>query len=90
MLRPQIIEIISGYLDVDPQQLRDDRTFEDLGIDSLDFIEIMFEIEEGFGVEISSDIQRHRDEIANLGDVLRLTEALILKDKEQQAEKADG
>ncbi|ORE92725.1 phosphopantetheine-binding protein [Aurantimonas sp. 22II-16-19i] len=89
-MKSELIAIISGYLDVAPEELQDYRTLEDLHIDSLDFIEIMFEIEEKYDVPVGSDIQRHRDEIHNLGDVLRLTEELILKDRGVQPANANG
>lgn len=80
-MKQEIIGIIAAYLDVPPDELADYKALDDLNIDSLDFAEIMFEIEEKFDVEIAFEMQGHKNELANLGDVLRLIEALIVQQK---------
>jgi acyl carrier protein len=89
-MKSEIIAIISDFLDVAPEQLDEYKTLEDLNIDSLDFVEIMFEIEEKFNVSIISEMQRRRDQIHNLGDVLRLIQELIVKQKEAEPVKTNG
>lgn len=80
-MKNEIISIIAEYLDVPVDDLGDYKTLEDLGVDSLDFAEIMFEIEEKFDVELMFEMQGHKDEMHNLGDVLRLIEAQIVQQK---------
>lgn len=80
-MKNEIIAIISDYLDIPAEQLEDYKTLEDLNIDSLDFVEILFEIEEKFDAPVIFEMQDHKDEIGNLGDVLRLIEELIVKHK---------
>lgn len=47
-------ELIAKHLDVDISKVVDDaRMVDDLGADSLDTVELVMEIEEAFGVEIS-------------------------------------
>ncbi|MHB8268699.1 acyl carrier protein [Bradyrhizobium sp.] len=89
-MKSEIIAIIADFLGVPPEQLDDHKTMEDLNIDSLDFFEIAFEIEEKFDAPVISELQRRRDQIHNLGDILRLTEELIVKYRESNPAKADG
>ena len=41
-----VIEVLESYLDIDPENVTDDATFEDLGIDSLDMVELICDLEE--------------------------------------------
>lgn len=76
-MKDEIIAVVADHLDIDPAELSESRTLEDLQIDSLDFVEIMFEVEETFDAPLISEIQEHRDQIHNFGDMLRITEDLI-------------
>jgi acyl carrier protein len=89
-MKSEIIAIFADLLEVSPEQLDEYKTLQDLNIDSLDFIEIMYEIEKKFDVPATAEMQRHRDQIHNLGDVLRLTEELIAKRKEAEPIKTNG
>jgi len=80
-MKKDIIAIMAEYLDISPDELADYKTLENLNIDSLDLAEIMFEIEEKYDVEIMFELQSHKNEMGNLGDVLRLIEALIVQHK---------
>jgi len=80
-MKQEIINIIAEYLDIPPGDLDEHKTFDDLKIDSLDFAEILFEIEEKFDTSIMFEVQDHKDEIHNLGDVLRLIEEQIAKQR---------
>jgi acyl carrier protein len=89
-MKSEILAIIADFLEVQPEQLDDYKTLEDLNIDSLDFFEIAFEIEEKFDAPVISELQRHRDQIRNLGDVVRLTEELIVKHRASNPVKTNG
>ena len=54
MTNEKIKEILAGHLDIDIENINDDSTFEDLGIDSLDAVEIMMELEDEFGMELDA------------------------------------
>ena len=84
----EIKAVIAEYLDVEPSDLLDHQTLEDMKIDSLDFIEIMFEIEEAFDAPLTSEIQERKEEITNFGDVLRVTEEMIKEHRATEAKKA--
>ena len=86
-MRDEIINIIAEYLDIPAGDLDEHKTLDDLKIDSLDFAEIMFEIEEKFDTSIMFEMQDHKDEIHNLGDVLRLIEAEIVRQRSTEPAK---
>lgn len=47
-----IQEILNENLDIDPTTVAVDSTFESLGIDSLDMVELVCEIENRFDIEL--------------------------------------
>lgn len=47
-----IKEILNENLDIDPVTVAADSTFESLGIDSLDMVELVCEIENRFDIEL--------------------------------------
>jgi len=51
-LEEQVKEIIAGQALMDPEELEADQNLEDLGLDSLGFVEIVYEIEEAFDIQI--------------------------------------
>lgn len=50
----KIKTLIADHLDIDADEITLDTTFEDLGIDSLDTVELMMEVEDEFGVEVKA------------------------------------
>ena len=58
-LEEQVIEIIARKRKVDPSRVTLDTTFEELGIDSLDGMDLLFTFEDTFKISIpDSDAQR--------------------------------
>lgn len=49
----KIKEVLADHLDMDTAGIANETTFDDLGIDSLETVEIMMELEDEFGIEIS-------------------------------------
>mgnify|MGYP000362774957 FL=1 len=49
----KIKEVLADHLDMDTAGITNETTFDDLGIDSLETVEIMMELEDEFGIEIS-------------------------------------
>jgi acyl carrier protein len=76
-LTDSVLSIIADYLDVPVADLKPEKSLEELGADSLDFIEIVFEIEEKFGIKAKEDLPELRKSIHTIGDVLRLTSELV-------------
>ena len=44
-------EVLESNLDIDPENVTEDATFDDLGIDSLDMVELICDIEEKCSVD---------------------------------------
>ncbi|MCK6555423.1 phosphopantetheine-binding protein [Candidatus Binatia bacterium] len=54
-VRNQLLTILSRMLETPPQYAPGADIFEDFGLDSLDQIEFLFNVEESFGVKIADE-----------------------------------
>lgn len=54
MTLEKVKEIIGEHLGTDASDYTEDTSFEELGIDSLETVEIMMELEDEFGIEIDA------------------------------------
>lgn len=52
MTLEKVISLLAQHLEMDESEISEATTFADLGVDSLDTVEIMMEMEDEFGVEI--------------------------------------
>ncbi|MBE7037428.1 MAG: acyl carrier protein [Ruminococcaceae bacterium] len=52
MTLERVINLLADHLEMDASEITEATTFEDLGVDSLDTVEIMMEMEDEFGIEI--------------------------------------
>ena len=74
-LEAKVIEIIVEQLDVDREQCVPEASFlDDLGADSLDLMELIMEMEENFGVEISDEELQNLRTIQDVIDYIRIRE----------------
>ena len=48
----KIIKVLAEYKEIDASEITMETTFEDLGFDSLDIVEIVMNFEEEFGLEL--------------------------------------
>ena len=55
MVFEKIAEILAEKLDCDPSEIKEDATFADMGIDSLDITELIMNIEDEFDIELEMD-----------------------------------
>lgn len=55
MLFEKIQAIVAAHLDCEKEEIKKESTFESLGIDSLDAVEMVMEIEEEMGVQLDLD-----------------------------------
>lgn len=78
-LTGRVLEIIAAVKKVSPGSLSADASFEELGIDSLDRINILFELESAFDIQVPDDEARSitsiRDIITRLDRYLQVREA---------------
>lgn len=71
-LQDRILALLADYLDVPVDELTPQTTLAELEIDSLDFLEIMFEVEEELGIEIPDDAADLKERLRTLDDVIVL------------------
>ncbi len=71
-IKKTVSDILSKRVDV--SSLSESDSLQQLGLDSLDLVEVMLEIEEALGIEFDSD---EISQVATLGDVLKLIESKI-------------
>jgi len=55
----KIKEIISDKMDIDPSEITEESSFEDMHLDSLDLVEIIMDIEEAFDITIDTENEPH-------------------------------
>ena len=64
----KISEVLANHLEMDASEITEETTFEELGVDSLEAVEIMMEMEDAFGVEI--DPQEAGKSVKELADYI--------------------
>ncbi|WMJ84045.1 acyl carrier protein [Oscillospiraceae bacterium LTW-04] len=48
----KVAKVLAEYKEIDPSEIKIDTTFEELGFDSLDIVEIVMNLEEVFDLEL--------------------------------------
>ena len=66
-----IKDILQENLDIDPSSITAESTLEDLGIDSLDTVELICDLEERCGIEMGDP-----EWLNSIGDVVKHIESL--------------
>jgi acyl carrier protein len=69
---------VCDYIDVDFIETRPYTTLEDLGLDSLDFVELILMVEEEYDVDLDQEV----DEIKSIGGLHGLLVRTLQKDRE--------
>ncbi len=68
--------VIAEQLEIDASQVTPEaKLVKDLGVDSLDIVELIMALEERFGIEISDE---QAEKIVNVGDVMRYIEKQLI------------
>ncbi|MDU9764505.1 acyl carrier protein [Helicobacter pylori] len=68
--------VIAEQLNIDASQVTPEAEFvKDLGVDSLDIVELIMALEEKFGIEIPDE---QAEKIVNVGDVMRYIEKQLI------------
>jgi len=69
---------IAKHLNVPAESLTDDTDLADAGLASLDFVEIIFDLEEKFGIELPYNANTTSTaDFRTVGDVIRLVSSLV-------------
>lgn len=55
MTTEKVIKILADHLEMDESEITAETTLDELGVDSLDAVEIIMELEDEFGIEIQTD-----------------------------------
>ncbi|VEU82155.1 acyl carrier protein [Acholeplasma hippikon] len=72
----QVIEIISDELNLDKEQIKkESRLREDLGVDSLDVVELVMRLEETFNVSVADDAAQKLETVGDIVDYLATLKA---------------
>ncbi|MBC9245767.1 acyl carrier protein [Paracoccus sp. 11-3] len=80
MVRTRIREIIAEQAMLEPDQVTDDATPQDLGIDSLGLVDSIFAIEEEFDISIpfnANEPEKSEFDITNMGTIIAAVERLV-------------
>jgi len=74
MVAQRVLEIVAAKAKAAPAPPRAESTLEELGLDSLDAVEIMYELEEELKVSIPNERVK---EMRTVGDIVAGVEALV-------------
>ena len=77
MVFEKIATVIAEHTGVDISEITLDTTFEQLGVDSLDTVEMVMKLEEDFGLELEIE-----EQFASVGDLVEYVESKILSKAE--------
>lgn len=69
--------LFAKEFDVPPQRIVPDTRLEDLEIDSLLMIEILFRVEEIFGISVPSDAAELKARLQTVGDLVAYIDSLV-------------
>ena len=72
-------ELLARDFDLAPERLQPDATLESLEIDSLRMIEILFRVDEEFGVATPSDHNELREKLRTVGDLAAFIDSLAAR-----------
>lgn len=72
-----VMEIIALKTKRDPADLQGSEWLDELGIESLAVVEMIFELEDRFGIEIPVNANNAGQEFKTVGDVVLLVEKLV-------------
>ncbi len=69
----KLVNYAAKQLELDPADITPDATFETLGIDSLDIVEMIMDLENELGVELAVEDQ----DITNFGELAAFVESKL-------------
>ena len=69
MEQEKLIERLAAYVEADPKTMAAETSFESLGIDSLDTVELIMDLEDELGIELEVD-----EKITTIGELAAFIE----------------
>ena len=69
MVMEKLVALLSEHLDVDADLITAETTFDSLGIDSLDTVEMVMELEEQLGIELELE-----EKVSTIGELAAFVE----------------
>jgi acyl carrier protein len=81
-LTNKILAIVASVKRVDPATVRSDASFEELGFDSLDKLNLLFELENAFDIEVPDDEARA---IKTVKQMIEQLESRLLQQRSEGA-----
>ena len=76
---------LEGVKNADISKLDRDSTFEQLGLDSLDAIDLLVELEDSFGIDVSNEEAENR--IKGIQDASEIFSEYVAKKKQEEEKK---
>jgi acyl carrier protein len=70
MVYETIVKLLADRLDCDPSTIKPEDTFHDLGIDSLDTVDLLMNLEDELGISIELD-----EKVETVGDLAKFVES---------------
>ena len=70
MVFETIVKLISDRLEMDETEIKEESTFKELGIDSLDTVELLMELEDELGISIELD-----EKVETVGELAKFIES---------------
>lgn len=72
MVLEKVSKLLSDYKDIEEESITNETTLEELGLDSLDTVELIMQLEEEFSVTIEAN-----EDIETVGDLVGLINGLV-------------
>jgi acyl carrier protein len=79
-IKTKVIEIIAEQAVLEPSDVREDQSLDDLGIDSLGLVECIFAIEEGFDISVpfnANEPTQSDFDISSVASIIAAVQSLI-------------
>jgi acyl carrier protein len=83
-IKEQVIAIIAEQAVLEPSDVSEDSTLEDLGIDSLGLVESIFAIEEAFDISVpfnANEPEQSDFDISSVASIIKGIEQLVAEQK---------
>ena len=78
-LAEDVIQKIKAHADPEVGEITVDTELNELGIHSLELTEIIFDLEEAYGIEIEMNTAEAWSKLTNVGDIIEAVRGLIAK-----------